>query len=573
MKKLIVTLSLFACTFGAQSQIVFKGISPASIVGSYPFTYTNPATGGGTAWGGNIGGVGFFVEDTLQKVTDDGTTADSLGCGTTIADDMTGKIAFIYRGSCNFSTKALHAQQKGAIACIIVNNVAGDAVGMAGGTDGASVTIPVIMISQATGATLKAQMDLGSVVVRLENITGLYADNIGMVREYILGARSYSTPALTAQDASEFSVPLGVYVFNRGSATQPDATVTVNVDFGGSSVYTATSTPTSMAPNDTIYVTFPEFSQATYPVGVYTVTYTTSMANTDLYTPDDVVTSSFEIVNSTYSLVPLAGGVTPIANSHNTSGSTGLVSVRTCIKYVNANAHRIGAEGIYFSASDTSSLDQSEYKIEVATWDDVFDTVSGNFANNFDSINPLFEDFYNMVGDQESIMVYVPFSEKVPFIDNQQYLFCITPSSPSIKLGYNNAFDYSLNFSYFNESVHPMYVEASSSQWYSGFTGGDAPAFGIKTSDVTTWGIFENNTIEGSLYPNPATDEVSISMKAEGEAKLIVTDIAGKVVLNNTINLTNGKSKVNINSLTTGMYIFNVVLENGTSSTFNVVKK
>ena len=572
MKKLVVTLSLFACTFVAQSQIVFKGISPAPIVGSYPFTYTNPVSSG-TAWGGSIGGAGFFVEDTLQKVTNDGTAADSLGCGTAIVDDMTGRIAFIYRGSCNFSTKALHAQQRGAIACIIVNNVAGDAVGMAGGTDGASVTIPVVMISQATGALLKAQMDLGSVVVRIENITGLYADNIGMMNEYILGARSYSTPILTAQNASEFSVPLGVYVFNRGNAAQPDATVDVNIDFGGSSVYAATSTPAAMNPNDTLYITFPSFSQANYPLGVYTVTYTTSMANTDLYTDDDVVTSSFEIVNSTYSLVPLTAGVTPIATSHNTSGSAGLVSVRTCIKYVNANASRIGAEGIYFSASDTSSLDQSEYKIEVAKWDDVYDTISANFANNFDSITPVVEDFYNMVGDLESTMHYVPFSVPVHLIDNQQYLFCITPSSPSVKLGYNNAFDYSLNFSYFNEAVHPMYVDATASQWYSGFTGGDAPAFGIKTSDASTWGIFENKDIEGSVYPNPATDEVSISMKAEGAAKLIVTDITGKVVMNNTINLTNGKSKVNINSLTTGMYIFNVVLENGTSSTFNVVKK
>ena len=572
MKKLVLTLSLFACTFGAQSQIVFKGISPASIVGSYPFTYTNPVSSG-TAWGGAVDGAGFFVEDTLQKVTDDGTAADSLGCGTTIVDDMTGRIAFIYRGSCNFSSKAYHAQLKGAIACIIVNNVAGDAVGMAGGTDGASVTIPVIMVSQATGALLKAQMDLGSVVVRLENITGLYADNIGMMTDYMLGARSYSTPALTAQSATEFSVPLGVYVFNRGNAAQPDVTVDVNIDFGGASVHAATSTPAAMNAGDTIYVTFPDFTQATYPLGVYTVTYTTSMANTDLYTSDDVVTSSFEIVNSTYSLVPLTAGVTPIANSHNTSGSAGLLSVRTCIKYENANASRIGAEGIYFSASDTASLDQSEYKIEVSKWDDVYDTVSGNFQNNFDSISLIVDEFYNMVGDQESIMVYVPYSVPVHFLDNQKYLFCVTPSSPSVKLGYNNAFNYDLNYSYFNESIHPMFVDATTAQWYSGFTGGDSPAFGIKTSDASTWGIFENNSIEGSVYPNPATDEVSISMKAEGSATLVVTDIAGKIVLNNTINLINGKSKVNINSLTTGMYIFNVVLENGTSSTFNVVKK
>ena len=41
----------------------------------------------------------------------------------------------------------------------------------------------------------------------------------------------------------------------------------------------------------------------------------------------------------------------------------------------------------------------------------------------------------------------------------------------------------------------------------------------------------------------------------------------------NSINLVNGKSDVNIAGLEAGIYVFNVVLENGKSAQFNLVKK
>jgi hypothetical protein len=74
-------------------------------------------------------------------------------------------------------------------------------------------------------------------------------------------------------------------------------------------------------------------------------------------------------------------------------------------------------------------------------------------------------------------------------------------------------------------------------------------------------------------YPNPATENVTISLEGEGVASLRVTDISGKVVANQSINLINGKADVSINNLESGVYIFNVVLENGKTAQFNVVKR
>ena len=155
--------------------------------------------------------------------------------------------------------------------------------------------------------------------------------------------------------------------------------------------------------------------------------------------------------------------------------------------------------------------------------------------------------------------------------NDARYLFCASAASKKVFIGYNTKLNYEMNVSYYAQPLVPVITDGSTN--LVGFGGDNVPALAVQVESILSLGVKENKTIEGKVYPNPATDEVYVSMKAEGSAKLIVTDISGKTVMNNTINLVDGKSKVNMASLTTGMYIFNVVLENGTSSQFNVVKK
>jgi extracellular elastinolytic metalloproteinase len=72
---------------------------------------------------------------------------------------LTGKIALLYRGTCGFSDKVKNAQLAGAIAALVINNAAGAPIVM-GGTDN-TVTIPAVMVSQADGAILAAQIASG----------------------------------------------------------------------------------------------------------------------------------------------------------------------------------------------------------------------------------------------------------------------------------------------------------------------------------------------------------------------------------------------------------------------------
>ena len=69
--------------------------------------------------------------------------------------DFAGKIAMIDRGDCQFGVKVLKAENEGAIAVIICNNVPGGPQGMGPGTDGDLVTIPSAMIAQEDCDVLK----------------------------------------------------------------------------------------------------------------------------------------------------------------------------------------------------------------------------------------------------------------------------------------------------------------------------------------------------------------------------------------------------------------------------------
>ena len=61
---------------------------------------------------------------------------------------MDSQVALINRETCLFTVKVLHAQQAGAVAAIIVNNVADGLSDMGGyGADADVCTIPAIMVS------------------------------------------------------------------------------------------------------------------------------------------------------------------------------------------------------------------------------------------------------------------------------------------------------------------------------------------------------------------------------------------------------------------------------------------
>ncbi|WP_378181344.1 T9SS-dependent M36 family metallopeptidase [Aquimarina sp. SS2-1] len=110
------------------------------------------------------------ITANLVLVLDDDPSNDpSDGCSNiTNAASLNGNIAVVRRGSCNFDDKVFRSQMAGAVAVLVVNNVAGSPIAMGG--DNGSITIPAVMIGRDDGEALITEMTSNTVNVTLSDV-------------------------------------------------------------------------------------------------------------------------------------------------------------------------------------------------------------------------------------------------------------------------------------------------------------------------------------------------------------------------------------------------------------------
>lgn len=87
-------------------------------------------------------------------------------------------------------------------------------------------------------------------------------------------------------------------------------------------------------------------------------------------------------------------------------------------------------------------------------------------------------------------------------------------------------------------------------------------------------GMNENsNNVAFASYPNPASSLITFEMPASKTASLIIYDITGKVIFNQNIDANSGIYNLDLSSYQSGMYIYNIVSGNASSTgKFSVVK-
>lgn len=153
--KLLVLVAAMICTFSLSAQIeVTVTTSDGTEFGPYSAF---------TAGFGPIFDVcGGSLEGPIELASD--ITGSSLACDS-IAQDLTGKIAIIDRGTCAFVTKVYGAQVAGAIGVLIISD--DRAAGALGGDD-ERITIPSFMIENAEGAEFRDMIEGASVSIGTE---------------------------------------------------------------------------------------------------------------------------------------------------------------------------------------------------------------------------------------------------------------------------------------------------------------------------------------------------------------------------------------------------------------------
>ncbi len=146
---------------------LFTVNEPQPLAGSYP----NGEAGDG--WGFDNSYATVDVTGEMALAFDADPQFPDLVCGDVVnPEEIDGKIAMIYRGLCEFGRKALNAEDAGAIAVVICNvpGAGGDPTsdgsdpisgGMAPGSVGADVTVPVIAMGFQDCNAIKASIEAG----------------------------------------------------------------------------------------------------------------------------------------------------------------------------------------------------------------------------------------------------------------------------------------------------------------------------------------------------------------------------------------------------------------------------
>lgn len=125
--------------------VLIAGNSPAQAAAFGPAPPEPAGTSGNVVLAIDTGGVS--VNDGCEALTNAGA--------------ISGNIALIDRGNCNFNVKTANAQAAGAIAVLVANNAAG--LPPMGGSD-PTITIPSYGTTQANGTAIKGQLSLPVVV-------------------------------------------------------------------------------------------------------------------------------------------------------------------------------------------------------------------------------------------------------------------------------------------------------------------------------------------------------------------------------------------------------------------------
>lgn len=492
---LLSALLLFITEVVAQPFVTVT--SPANIQNSYSFTnsYTTDA------WGADLT-TGWWTGETVVAL--DGTVGDSLVCQSVVnTGDVSGKIALVYRGDCNFSIKAYNAQLAGAIACVIINNEPG-LQGMLSGINAEFVTIPVVQITMEAGALITDEMMTSTVIMAIGNPQDVFTTNLGSGLGKYNRNRYASVPAALAESSVDHYMVPTIRVNNWGSDLGGiDASVSAVIDRDGTVLYTENQTMT-IPYGDSVQFDFPSFWEANgLQSGYYTVTYTITPYDgqspvTDEFPHDNVLTTNYWINDEgTYS----KSRVDPIEGPRGSSGMRPANSTEFewCIHLQSESAEGQSIQSITFATlTNDIPLTGEAVMLSVYEWNDP----AGAFT--FDDLNELTDnEFYDYTADLQNEFVTHTLSEPVPLQNDQKYLACATIFTDDMFLTVDQNIDYSQAYTwYVDEAFFPLNDIDGGAWFVGGFGPNNVPAIVLDIScalssstTVSECGSYEwNNT-------------------------------------------------------------------------------
>ncbi len=631
MKKLLLSLGLGIISFAGLSQVQLKINGACAEAGGYAdvawadqlFYEGDPnAT---QSWFGTPNMLIPANSVTADLVLVEGVDADTVTHGNCIMNKacngvanitntvaLAGNIAVISRGACEFGSKALAAQDAGAVACIIVNQVEG-LISMGAGTDGPNVTIPVFFVKASTGDVICNAINNGCGA-------GAFLGNFPLNNNLSCAQGDVYRPGRGIDNgfvrgtSNPVTLTPGALITNKGINAQTGITVTCEVyELGNPSpLYSETSAAFDLngvgfdgngIPTDSnVWVPFtniPAFTTSETDK-TFEFKYIINAPNVDDDSSDDTIQSYFTISQNKFShaqIDPATGKTVGNSGRGPVTEGTGALNdhLMLCSHFTSPNGSQVGAIGHWFQAYTYDPVDATSLigkRIECAAYEwtnnqgnyDISDpNFSGSLSNN--DLTKLTSGVYFYEQDLQDSVIYQAYNTQLHLEDNKHYLFCnrieVNDNLTALK-GFNFKLDTKTDYTATNgdytgvlsstNGAATTVLNIDTNFYAGGYGAGNTSNHIVHMVDSTILGV---NDIENNralvAYPNPAVDMITVPFgNATGTATINIYDVAGKLVSTQVVNLT-GNVNVNVSELENGMYNFNIVYDDGSSQDLKVV--
>ena len=297
-KRTTAFITFLFIVFIASAQSVVIN-SPTDLIAYYTFEAADFGAGlSSDIWTGDAG----FIDD------DSGADA-TQGCGAAI-NDLTGKVALIDRGSCEFAQKCLNAENAGAIAAIVFNDQPGAPIAMGSGAFGSMVTIPCVMLSFEDGQIIRTALENEVVNITIGAFT--FENDLSIGISDVLVAPVGSYPISQLPQAGDFVFSPGAAASNIGTNEAEGLTLEATITHTSSDGSTTEAYHESVFDTTTLLPDFtsnllslPAFDAFNTGIGEYTIDYTVNSIVEDETPADNTYSLSFNITENIYSKSPI----------------------------------------------------------------------------------------------------------------------------------------------------------------------------------------------------------------------------------------------------------------------------
>lgn len=557
----LATMSFAQINSASPFPVDFEILAPSDDVGIYDYG-TQAGENTDFPWGPTL--TETLVADIAWGYT---AAGDSLGCEA-IVTDLTGKIAVIRRGACDFTTKVQNAQDAGAEGVIIVNHFANatdtDAfvIGMSCGAaeNCADITIPAIFVSRTTGNIIANSLAAGETMTVSFTVKSFYDPTTSF---------SIQTPVT---DAIEFDSYFIHYV-KPSSADAGDVTVTATITApsGAETVLTGTSFVEPLA--DSIIVLDGGFTPT--ELGDYSVLWTHDQGPEQL-------TSTFATTEFTYGIANPALGQAPrVSDADFALGNfiyqAGALSIMDADGAVSTHASFGLSNG-----ADLFTGDPIADQVVVILYDADFDedglidfSPTSQATTTFDELTPVALGSYVITGNETADQqLFVEWEDlldgdnMVALKPDGAYYTVIAYDGTEAGLGICPGFVASAGISYLNFPTTPIIVNGSffSGGWNGATVGVNLHLAGFEPP-VGTEDLPGLDASKVTLAPNPVSSRLNVMFNLDQTAdkvQMIMTDVSGKVITTEQYEqVFNQSIEIDMERLPRGSYFLSIATPEG----------